>query len=69
MIVYRWIKEVNKMTTTDIRLIIWNLESEIDSEWDTAWKERNMDQVAVLDIKKGLIRELDRRIRAALNES
>ena len=57
------------MTTTDIRLIIWNLESEIDSEWDTAWKERNMDQVAVLDIKKGLIRELDRRIRAALNES
>lgn len=57
------------MTTTDIRLIIWNLESEIDSEWDAAWKERNMDQVAVLDIKKGLIRELDRRIRAALNES
>lgn len=57
------------MTTTDIRLIIWNLESEIDSEWETAWKERNMDQVAVLDIKKGMIRELDRRIRAALNES
>lgn len=57
------------MTTNDIRLIIWNLESEIDSEWDAAWKERNMDQVTVLDIKKGLIRELDRRIRAALNES
>ena len=57
------------MTTTDIRLIIWILESDIDSEWDAAWKERNIDQVAVLDIKKGLIRELDRRIRAALNES
>lgn len=56
------------MTSTDIRLIIWNLESEIDSEWDAAWKERNMDQVAVLDIKKGLIRELDRRIKAALND-
>ncbi len=56
-------------TVSDVRLIIWNLESEIDSEWDAAWKERNMDQVAVLDIKKGLIRELDRRIRAALNES
>ena len=57
------------MTSTDIRLIIWILESELDSEWDSAWRERNMDQIAVLDIKKGLIRELDRRIhQAAKNE-
>lgn len=56
-------------TASDVRLIIWNLEAEIDSEWDAAWKERNMDQVAVLDIKKNLIRELDRRIQAAKNES
>ena len=55
------------MTTTDIRLIIWNLESELNEEWRHAFAGGDMDRVRILDIKLGILRDLDKRIDAARN--